>query len=276
MDGLTDESKNLLGVLAGQSSLVAILTLVLVLSIAGAPLLQQKKVIGAAASAPKSPSRRRTRLARGHPRRRRRCTLARSLQRGIHRSHFPGALDTTGARVPADSTRREGREPRYAPPRSALHAIHRPSPGRRICIYAVPDRAGGVLMLDLPLERERALIGRFFGQSYLSTSAVGYILVGLLLLRGVRLALLPAHARAAAGRGAPRHDRAGPRSAQRSRRNLLPWLLAPLRVRLRRGSRQRARFRGRHRLRARGAAQPVVEPALARDADRHRSAPCSC
>ena len=38
-------SKNLLGVVAGQSSVVAILTLALVLSIAGAPLLQQKKVV---------------------------------------------------------------------------------------------------------------------------------------------------------------------------------------------------------------------------------------
>ena len=44
------------------------------------------------------------------------------------------------------------------------------------------DRAGGVLLLDLSMEREQATIHRFFGQSYLSSSTLGYILVGLLLL----------------------------------------------------------------------------------------------
>ena len=39
------QSRNLLAVIAGQSSVVAILVLVLVLSIAGAPLLQQKQVV---------------------------------------------------------------------------------------------------------------------------------------------------------------------------------------------------------------------------------------
>ena len=39
------KSRNLLGVLAGQASLVAILALVLVLSIVGAPMLQQKKAV---------------------------------------------------------------------------------------------------------------------------------------------------------------------------------------------------------------------------------------
>src|SRR6185503_4885145 len=38
-------SKNLLGILAGQASIVAILVLILLLSIVGAPLLQQKKVV---------------------------------------------------------------------------------------------------------------------------------------------------------------------------------------------------------------------------------------
>ena len=39
------QSRNLLAVIAGQSSVVAILVLVLVLSIAGAPFLQQKQVV---------------------------------------------------------------------------------------------------------------------------------------------------------------------------------------------------------------------------------------
>ena len=47
--------------------------------------------------------------------------------------------------------------------------------------YGVRDRADGVLLLDLSLERERATIGRFFGQSYLSMNAVGYFLMALLL-----------------------------------------------------------------------------------------------
>src|SRR5688572_247426 len=38
-------SKNLLGIIAGQASIVTILVLVLLLSIVGAPLLQQKKVV---------------------------------------------------------------------------------------------------------------------------------------------------------------------------------------------------------------------------------------
>ena len=37
------------------------------------------------------------------------------------------------------------------------------------------------------LERERATIGRFFGQSYLSMNAVGYFLVALLLFGGFGL-----------------------------------------------------------------------------------------
>jgi hypothetical protein len=38
-------AKNLLGVIAGQASIVTILMLVLLLSIVGAPILQQKKVV---------------------------------------------------------------------------------------------------------------------------------------------------------------------------------------------------------------------------------------
>ena len=49
------QSRNLLSVIAGQSSVVAILVLVLALSIAGAPLLQQKQVV-AQNLGPKSPS----------------------------------------------------------------------------------------------------------------------------------------------------------------------------------------------------------------------------
>ncbi len=56
--------------------------------------------------------------------------------------------------------------------------------------YGVPDRAGGVLLIDLPMEREQAMIRRFFGQSYLSSSALGYILVALLLFGVLRPALL--------------------------------------------------------------------------------------
>ena len=39
------KAKGVVAVLAGQASIVAILVLVLVLSLAGAPLLQQKKIV---------------------------------------------------------------------------------------------------------------------------------------------------------------------------------------------------------------------------------------
>ncbi len=87
------------------------------------------------------------------------------------------------------------------------------------------DRADGLLLLDLSLERERATIGRFFGQSYLSMNAVGYFLMALLLLGGFSLRYylrsiiqMPEEAR---------RDTIinGLRGDLHSRRNLLPWLL---------------------------------------------------
>src|SRR5690606_14658595 len=92
--------------------------------------------------------------------------------------------------------------------------------------YAVPDRAGGVLLIDLPMQREQAIVHRFFGQSYLSSSTLGYILVGLLLLGvfGLRyylrtLIALPDDERR-------RLLTKGLEGTPRGRRNLMPWLLA--------------------------------------------------
>ena len=87
------------------------------------------------------------------------------------------------------------------------------------------DHGDGVLLLDLPLERERATIGRFFGQSYLSMNALGYFLMALLLfgafsLRYYLRSLIQM----------PEEERRdtiinGLRGDLHSRRNLLPWLL---------------------------------------------------
>jgi hypothetical protein len=91
--------------------------------------------------------------------------------------------------------------------------------------YGVRDGADGMLLIDLSLERERATIGRFFGQSYLSMNAVGYLLMALLLLGGFSLRYylrsiinMPEEAR---------RDTIinGLRGDLHTRRNLLPWLL---------------------------------------------------
>ncbi|MGH8238693.1 MAG: PAS domain-containing protein, partial [Steroidobacteraceae bacterium] len=91
--------------------------------------------------------------------------------------------------------------------------------------YGVRDRADGLLLLDLSLERERATIGRFFGQSYLSINAVGYFLMALLLFGAFSLRYyLRSIIRM------PEQERRdtiidGLRGDLHSRRNLLPWLL---------------------------------------------------
>ncbi len=90
--------------------------------------------------------------------------------------------------------------------------------------YAVPDRAGGVLLIDLPMAREQATIYRFFGQSYLSASALGYILVGLLLLGvfGLRHYLRSLVELPEGERRQLIHQ--GLEGTTGNRRNLLPWL----------------------------------------------------
>ncbi|HEY6645007.1 response regulator [Povalibacter sp.] len=171
------KSRGVLEVLAGQASIVAILALVLFLSIAGTPLLLQKKVvaqrIGADVAISKAYAISEAMLANGN----RALNLN---ERSFTALHFANAL--SGDAIPAATGE-------FA---AAAIARLRENPqqptidfediaGQPHLRYAVNDRNGGVLVLDLPLDRERAVIGRLFGQSYLSVSAAGLILVSLLL-----------------------------------------------------------------------------------------------
>src|SRR5687767_8521997 len=172
------KSQALIRILAGQASVVAILLLVLVLSIAGAPLLQQKKVVAMHAGADVS-------IAKAQ-------AIAEVL---LAQNAGDRLLDVSGESFTARHLRHALSEPSAALPGSfdneAIAALRaNPDHPQRKFIsvnqdphlqYAVADGAGGVLILDLPLARERAIIGRLFGQSYLSGSALGYLLIALLL-----------------------------------------------------------------------------------------------
>jgi two-component system, sensor histidine kinase and response regulator len=217
------KSSKVLGVLAGQASIVAILMLVLVLSIAGAPLLQQKKTvaerIGTDVAITKAFAISEAILARPD--------VASSLETynaAFSARHFPKALSSS-AQLPSDifaqravlALRADSRQPQ----------IHFENlAGNPHLLYAISNRAGGVLLLDLPLAAEQAMIGRFFGQSYLSSSAIGYILIALLMFGGFGLRYylrtmlqLPSDERR-------QTILDGLQRNHRNRRNLLPWLLS--------------------------------------------------
>jgi two-component system sensor histidine kinase/response regulator len=218
------KSKNLLGVLAGQASLVAILTLVLVLSIVGAPLLQQKKTvaqkIGAEVAIAKAAAISEAMLASADGERSLETYADSFTARQIH-----NVFGSRGVRVQSGSIAESAVEALRANPEQPFTRFELIA-GQHRLFYAVPDGRGGLLLLDLPLDRERAVIGRFFGQSYLATSAVGYILVALLLFGSFALryylrtlAQLPEDQRRDTINKGLRHE-------VRGRRNLLPWLLA--------------------------------------------------
>ena len=196
--------------------------LTLVLSILGAPLLQQNKVtalrIGADVAVSKAYSLSEAILADPDQRSLDRYT---SSFRAIH---TPGVLANPADSRPLNDTTQRAVAALRADPRRP-HQEFTTVAGTRHLFYSVADRAGGVLTIDLNLEAERALIGRFFGQSYLSTAAVAYTLIGLLMFATFALrhylrtlAALPTD---------ERRDtiNKGLNSAHGSRRNLLPWLL---------------------------------------------------
>ncbi|MGH8178112.1 MAG: response regulator [Steroidobacter sp.] len=217
-------SRNLLGVVAGQASIVAILMLILVMSIAGAPLLQQKKIvaqrIGAEVAMTKAFALSEAILADADGKRSLDVYSAAFSAR-----HLPQALTQAAKPVSLNDFARSAIDALRGEPRRPHHSFENVA-GTPHLFYAVSDRAGGVLMLDLPLDAERAVIGRLFGQSYLSGTAVSYILIGLLMFAAFALryylrtlADLPVE---------ERRDLivSGLRDVQRQRRNLLPWLLA--------------------------------------------------
>jgi len=216
-------SKNLLGILAGQASIVTILVLVLLLSIVGAPLLQQKKVVaqrlGADVAVTKAFAITEAILS-GEQGRESLDTYASSFS-ATHLQHVlapNAAAQPTGTHAAsAAAALRNNAATRY---------IHFENvAGNPHLFYAVRDHADGVLLLDLSLERERATIGRFFGQSYLSMNAVGYFLMALLLFGAFSLRF---YLRSLVNMPeAERRDTIiqGLRGELHSRRNLLPWLL---------------------------------------------------
>jgi two-component system, sensor histidine kinase and response regulator len=215
------QSKHLLAVIAGQSSVVAILVLVLTLAVAGAPILQQKQVmaqnIGAEVGITKAYALSEALLANAGD------EPVDTFNSAFDARHFPGAL-AAGTELPKDMTAAAAiAELRDNPSTPFIH--FRDVAGSPHLFYGVPDRKGGALLLDLPMEREQAAISRFFGQSYLSSSTLGYLLVGLLLIGvlGLRyylrdLIALPADQRR-------NIVLKGLNDQNRGRRNLLPYLV---------------------------------------------------
>jgi two-component system sensor histidine kinase/response regulator len=216
-------SKNLLGILAGQASIVTILVLVLLLSIVGAPLLQQKKVVaqrlGADVAVTKAFAITEAILS-GEEGRESLDTYASSFSA----SHLQHALASDAAAQPAGTHAASAATAlRENASRPYIHFEN--VAGNPHLFYAVRDRADGVLLLDLSLERERATIGRFFGQSYLSMNAVGYFMVALLMFGAFSLRF---YLRTLIDMPEPERSDTiieGLRGELHSRRNLLPWLL---------------------------------------------------
>ena len=215
------QSKHLLAVIAGQSSVVAILVLVLTLAVAGAPILQQKKVmaenIGTEVAITKAYALSEALLAHAGGK------SLDTFNPAFNARHFQGALEA-GAAAPKDTIGAaaigELRAHTGAP-----FILFRDVAGTKHLFYGVSDRAGGALLIDLTMEREQATIGRFFGQSYLSSSTLGYLLVGLLLVAvlGLRyylreLVALPAEQRRSIVLKGLNDQSVG-------RRNLLPYLV---------------------------------------------------
>ncbi|MFL6551350.1 MAG: response regulator, partial [Povalibacter sp.] len=176
--------RTVLEVLAGHASIAAILVLVLLLSIAGAPLLQQQeaiaKHIGGDVAISKAHAVAEALLASPDSR------VLESQQPSFTASHFPGALNGS---IDALHSARVVHDPFAAEALVRLKANPNDGQTRFVVVddryhlrYATADHTGGMLLLDLPLDHERAVLGRFFGQSYLSGNALGFLLVVLLIV----------------------------------------------------------------------------------------------
>ncbi len=215
------QSRNLLAVIAGQSSVVAILVLVLALSIAGAPILQQKQVvaqnIGSELAVTKAYALTEALLANADGKR-----SLDTFNAAFNARHFPGSLREDGV-TPADLAAARAIGELRKHPSTPYIRFQQVAESPHL-LYAVPDRAGGALFIDLPMEREQAVIGRFFGQSYLSSSALGYLLVGLLLLGALGLRYYLRNLIALPDAERRETVLQGLNGAGGDRRNLLPWL----------------------------------------------------
>jgi PAS domain S-box-containing protein len=212
--------KRTIRVLAGPASITAILMLVLVLSLAGAELLSSKKQIALRIGTDVA-------LAKAN-------ALAEAVLAGT-------AVDVEGTtfvarRVPLsdDASPIDESDEFATAARAALKDdASRPYTrfsevdGKRRLSYAVRDGAGGALLIDMELERERAAIGRMLGQMYLSGTVLSFILIALLMFGSY---FLRRFLRDLIRR--PEDERreliaSGLREAdQKGRRNLLFWMLA--------------------------------------------------
>ena len=221
--------KTVLEVLAGHASIAAILVLVLLLSLAGLPALQQNKVaaehLGADFAISKADAVAEALLAQdstgpidteGH-------SFTAQHYRGVLASNADTAQSQ---RIAGDAFAEKSLQALQANPQQPQHTFIAVE-GQYHLRYAVSDRAGGMLMLDLPLDRERATVGRFFGQSFIASNALGFLLVALLLVGsfGLRFYLrgllrLPSQERRSVIEAALRDE------DPRQRRNLLPWMVA--------------------------------------------------
>jgi PAS domain S-box-containing protein len=208
--------------LAGHGSIVAILLLVLVIAIAGAPQLQQKQVaatrIGTEMAVARAEAIADALLTHDGD-----GTSLTSQTPSYRAQHLPGALNSATVAGPLADLR-VIKQLRADPSHPATQLER--AQQELVLHYAVSDRHGGILLLELTLEPEFATIARYLGQSYLAGSALSYILIGLLLIAvfGMRrflrgLAHLPdEERRIAIDQGLQDRD-------INRRRNLLPGLL---------------------------------------------------
>jgi len=111
--------------------------------------------------------------------------------------------------------------------RSRPYIVFDEQAGKQLAHYAIDDRAGGVLLVHLDLERERAAIGRPLGQLYLSSTALSYMIVaalifGAFMLRRFLRDLIktPTEERRELISSALQVDEV------KARPNLLPWMLS--------------------------------------------------
>jgi PAS domain S-box-containing protein len=218
------KAKGVVAVLAGQASIVAILVLVLVLSLAGAPLLQQKKVVAQRMGADFALAKAQAvadALITSNPNHR---------QLDRHGDHYTARHLKRALVIPPRDT-----APRGFPLRAVAAVKANPNQphiefenlaGQPHLMYAVRDGADGLLILEMNLDRERATVGRFFGQSYLSASAIGVILLALLLFAAFGLRyFLRALVRLPDEERRKTILEALQVGVSHERRNLLPWLL---------------------------------------------------
>jgi two-component system sensor histidine kinase/response regulator len=169
-------AKGVIRILAGPASIVAILMLVLLLSLAGAELLSDKKSIARQIGGDVAASKARA-VAEAILVGRDTDSLDLNGSRFSAR-RYPQALTTVGmtsgewSDAAIAALRRNDDQPQVN-----FHEVD----GTPHIQYAVSDRAGGVLIVDLGLAEERAAIGRVLGQLYLSGTVLSYLLIALLI-----------------------------------------------------------------------------------------------